>query len=208
MKGTLLMSDGIDSPVAGYVMGRQGVGLAAVYFKASVEEGSSNDRKISEMKKRLESAIGAEIEAYSVTYLDTLTALKNRCKPNLTCVLCRRMMFRIGSMISAKADGSFLITGESLGQVASQTLTNMLVEEEASSLPVVRPLIGMDKVEIVNMAKTIGTFEISIAPSQPCEFAPDRPSTNSTLNEVISEEAELDVASLASRAYDGASRLV
>ncbi len=207
MKGTLLMSDGIDSPVAGYMLGRQGIDLVALHFNASEAGGPENDDKIPAIRKRLESAIDASVEAYSVPYRETLTQLSRRCRPNLTCILCRRMMFRIGSMISAGAGGSFLITGESLGQVASQTLANMLVEEQASDLPVVRPLIGMDKVEIINIAKAIGTYEASIAPAEPCGFAPDRPSTNSTLEEVLSEEARVDVRALASAAHGAAVKV-
>ena len=207
MKGVLLMSDGIDSPVAGYLLARQRVGLVALHFDASPGENSESADRISAIRTKLEEAADAEVEAYSVPHRNTLTALSERCKPNLTCVLCRRMMFRVGASIAERMGAAFLITGESLGQVASQTLTNLFVEEQASPVPVVRPLIGMDKVEIVNIAKTIGTFELSTSSAAECDFAPQKPSTNSTLDEVLSEEERVDAAALASTALEGLRKL-
>lgn len=207
MKGVLLMSDGIDSPVAGYLLGRQGVDLVALHFDSSEGSGSEAPGKMSALRERLEAAVDAKVDAYSVPHHKTLVTLRENCRPNLMCVLCRRMMFRIGALISEREEAAFMITGESLGQVASQTLANLLVEEQASTVPVVRPLIGMDKVEIVNIAKDIGTYELSISPGPACGFAPERPSTNSVLEDVLAEEERVDATALAAAALGSVKRL-
>ncbi|UCE92114.1 MAG: hypothetical protein JSV90_02985 [Methanobacteriota archaeon] len=207
MKGVLLMSDGIDSPVAGYVLGRQGVGLVVLHFDTSANGDTGRLEKISAIRDRLEAAVDAKVDAYSVPHRETLKRLASECKPSLTCVLCRRAMLRAGALMSEQTEAAFLITGESLGQVASQTLTNLLVEEQAATVPVLRPLIGMDKVEIVNIAKSIGTYEYSISSGAACDFAPERPATNSALDEVLAEEESVDAAALASAALEGIRKL-
>jgi thiamine biosynthesis protein ThiI len=207
MKGVLLMSDGIDSPVAGYLLGRQGVDLVALHFDSSEASSCEATGKILALRERLEEAVDANVSAFSVPHRKTLLTLSEDCRRNLTCVLCRRMMFRIGALMSEREDAAFMITGESLGQVASQTLTNIFVEEQASTVPVIRPLIGMDKVEIVNIAKNIGTYELSISSGPVCSFAPERPSTNSALEEVLAEEERVDATALAAAAFDSAKRL-
>ena len=116
-------------------------------------------------------------------------------------------MFRIGASLSNEMGAAFMITGESLGQVASQTLANLFVEEQASTVPVVRPLIGMDKVDIVNIAKSIGTYELCISSAAACDFAPEKPSTNSVLEEVLAEEERVDTAALTSAATEELTRL-
>ena len=207
MKGILLMSDGIDSPVAGYLLSRQGVDLVALHFDTSQGEDSSRTVRILAIRDRLRESAGAEVEAVLVPHTDTLSVLSAKCKPNLTCVLCRRMMLRVGASVAERVGAAFLITGESLGQVASQTLTNLFVEEQASPVPIVRPLIGTDKVEIVNIAKSIGTYELCASSDVACKFAPQKPSTNSDLEEVLAEEERVDAAALASAALSGLRKL-
>lgn len=207
MKGTLLMSDGIDSPVAGFMLGRQEVGLVVLHFDASDGSDTERIKRIAAISSKLEAAMDAKVETYSVPHRETLNTLKSQCKPSLTCVLCRRMMFRIGASISEKMGASFMITGESLGQVASQTLANLFVEEQASTVPVLRPLIGMDKVEIVNIAKSIGTYDLCISSAATCDFVPERPSTDSVLEEVLAEEARIEPAALTSAAAEQLIRL-
>lgn len=207
MKGVLLMSDGIDSPVAGFVMGRQGVDLVALHFDSSAGPDPERIRRIAAISDKLEAAMDAKMETHSVPHRETLSTLGNKCKRSLTCVLCRRMMFRIGASVANEMGAAFMITGESLGQVASQTLANLFVEEQASTVPVLRPLIGMDKVEIVNIAKSIGTYELCISSAAVCDFAPDRPSTNSVLEEVLAEEERIDTAALTSAAVEGLAKL-
>jgi thiamine biosynthesis protein ThiI len=115
----------------------------------------------------------------------------------MQCVLCRRMMFRVAERLARRVDAQFLVTGESLGQVASQTLANLNVEERATSLPILRPLIGFDKVEIERIAKSIGTYGISTMPGLCCTMAPKKPSTYARHQDASHEEGNVDIEELA-----------
>jgi thiamine biosynthesis protein ThiI len=196
LKGVLLLSGGIDSPVAGYLMGRQGVALVAIHFDASSPGEPSESEKVMRIMERMDAALGTAMEKIVVELGDVLDVLSSRCKPNLTCVLCRRMMLRVASKVAERRNASFIVTGESLGQVASQTLRNIFVEEEASSVPVLRPLIGMDKVEIERVAKEIGTYDISISTGSCCQHAPGKPSTSASIESVLEAESGIDVGQM------------
>jgi thiamine biosynthesis protein ThiI len=200
VRGVLLLSGGIDSPVAGYLLGRQGVELVAVHFDPSFSGGPSETEKVLKLMERLESAIGARMTKVVMEHGDTLNQLATKCASNLTCVLCRRIMLKVASRLAEGMDASFIVTGESLGQVASQTLMNIFVEEEAASVPVLRPLIGMDKIDIERVAKEIGTYDISVSTGSCCEYAPDRPSTHSSLAAVMDEETKVDIEGIADAA--------
>jgi len=125
----------------------------------------------------------------------------------MECVLCRRMMLRVAENLAGRYGAECIVTGESLGQVASQTLANIVVEEQATSLPVVRPLIGLDKVEIERMAKELGTYETSIGPGQCCTGAPQKPSTRSRLSDTLDEETKVDLVRLAEQEAEGATEI-
>jgi thiamine biosynthesis protein ThiI len=196
MKAILLLSDGIDSPVAGYIMGRQGVELVALHFVTHSNEQEQQVDKTVKIMRRLEETLDTSMSKMVIPYAGTLVTLSQECKRNLTCILCRRMMLRIADKIGGETGAAFIITGESLGQVASQTLTNLFVEEQASALPILRPLIGLDKVEITRIATEIGTYDISVSSNLCCDFAPHRPSTNSSLDEVLETELNIDVDSI------------
>lgn len=204
MKGVLLLSGGIDSPVAGFLMGRQGVELVAVHFDPSFSGGPSEIEKVRKIMEKLDEALGVKTEKVIVDYGDALNTLATECKTSLTCVLCRRFMLRVASRLADDRNASFIITGESLGQVASQTLRNIFVEEEAASVPVLRPLIGMDKVEIERVAKQIGTYDISVSTGSCCRYAPDKPSTSAAIETVLEEEAKIDIERALVACIDGA----
>ena len=196
MRAVLLLSDGIDSPVAGYIMGRQGVELVALHFVTHGNEQEQQIDKTLKIMRRLEETMDTSMSKIVVPHVDTLVTLSQECKRNLTCILCRRMMLRIADKIGGETDAAFIITGESLGQVASQTLANLFVEEQASALPILRPLVGLDKVKITRIAREIGTYDISVSSNLCCDFAPQRPSTNSSLDEVLETELNIDVDSI------------
>ncbi|MDH3364887.1 MAG: hypothetical protein OEM29_02620 [Thermoplasmata archaeon] len=193
MKAVLLLSDGIDSPVAGYIMGRQGVELVALHFMTHGSDQNLQVNKTVDIMRRLDEALGVSMTKMVIPHADILITIGQECKRNLTCVLCRRMMLRIADRIAGKTGAAFLITGESLGQVASQTLANLFVEEQASALPILRPLVGLDKVEITRISREIGTYDISVSSNLCCGFAPERPSTHSSLDEVLEAESKIDV---------------
>lgn len=197
MRGIVLLSGGIDSPVAGYLMGRQGLDLILAHFDNRPYTSDSEVEKAIALMRKLDEALGKESTKVLVPHGKAQTELARCCKRNMACVLCRRMMLRVAERLAKKYDASFIITGESLGQVASQTLANINVEERATSLPILRPLIGFDKVEIERIAKEIGTYEISTRPGLCCSIAPKKPSTYSKLEATLAEESRVDIDVLA-----------
>ncbi|WP_048056589.1 hypothetical protein [Thermococcus sp. 4557] len=174
MKAVALLSSGIDSPVAIYLMLRKGFEVTPVHFRQS----GTKESKVFELCEvlgrygRLNEPV--VVDAYEEG-APVFSRLAEIGKGKWTCLFCKWTMLRkacrIGHRIGAKA----IITGDSLGQVASQTLDNLLIISTASDLPILRPLIGLDKEEIVRIAKEIGTFEISIEPEEPCPFVPRYP---------------------------------
>lgn len=199
----LLLSGGIDSPVAGLRMLRRGSRIDAVHFhSAPYLDTSSTDkaRSLCAVMARSQHAVKLSLVAFG----DLQAEIVRRVSRPLRVVLYRRMMMRIASRL-ARADGATaLVTGESLGQVASQTLANLAVIEQAALVPVLRPLIGMDKLEIRRYAEVWGTYEISIMPDQDCctLFVPKHPATRASAAEVADAERMLDVDALVSKAVD------
>lgn len=203
MRGIVLLSGGIDSPVAAYLMGRQGLELVLVHFDNRPFTSDAEVEKAVGLMKRVDEALGTSSRKLLVPHGAAQAELAKACRRNLHCVLCRRMMFRVAERLAKKEGAGFIVTGESLGQVASQTLTNMSVEERATSLPILRPLIGFDKVEIENIAKRIHTYEISTLPGLCCTLAPKRPSTSARTVDASSEEENVDVERLADEEAEG-----
>lgn len=204
MKGIVLLSGGIDSPVAAYMMARQGMDLLLVHFDNRPFTSDAEVEKARRLMEQLERISGRKLEKVLVPHGPAQAQLARNCRSNIQCVLCRRTMFRVAERLASKHGATAIVTGESMGQVASQTLANMLVEENATSLPVLRPLIGLDKIEIEKTAKEIGTYEISTMPGLCCTIAPKRPSTYSRADEVLEEEAKVDVEKLADEEAENA----
>lgn len=207
MKGLVLLSGGIDSPVAAYMMGRQGVDLVLVHFDNRPFSGEEELAKVSKLMDAVEEAVGRPTAKVVVPHGDSQAELARKCRRNMQCVLCRRTMLRVADRLARKYGADAIITGESMGQVASQTLANILVEEEATDLPVLRPLIGLDKIEIERVAKDIGTYGISTMPGLCCTMAPKKPSTYSRLESAREEEAKVDIEGLADREAAGAKEV-
>ncbi|MBW3003960.1 7-cyano-7-deazaguanine synthase [Candidatus Woesearchaeota archaeon] len=188
MKGLLLLSGGIDSPVAGHLMNDNGVEIIAVHF----DNQPFSSSKASELAQRLAKKIGVK-KLYIVDYGKSKSEIVKNCIRKYTCVLCRRLMFRIAEAIAKTENCDFLVTGENLGQVASQTLQNMISEHSASQILVLRPLLCNDKMETVEIAKRIGTYEISIEPSICCTLVPECPATKSSISVIETLEKRMDV---------------
>lgn len=198
MKMVLLISGGIDSPVAGYLVGRQGVEIVALSgFVNPIGEKEHVD-KISKVIGKLSEAIDQDIGLYTYEQREALEKFSKSSTHKLTCVLCKRMMVRMAERLCKRLGCSGIIMGDSLGQVASQTLQNIHVIEQAVSTPILRPLIGFDKVEIVELAETIGTYELSNMKSSGCAFLTPHPVTKADLEEVLRAEKRLNV----DRLYD------
>ncbi len=193
-KAILLLSGGIDSPVAGWYAMKRGVVIVPLSFISPPYTGKETKEKLLDIAKVLKSYIGGRsVQLHLCPLTPVLELLKDEAPKKLLLVLQRRSMMRIAKRLAEKVRASAVYTGESVGQVASQTLHNLGVIEKAIDLPVIRPLSGMDKVEIVDRAKEIGTYDISIRP-QPdvCSiFTPKSPSTKASLEKVLEVEEEL-----------------
>jgi thiamine biosynthesis protein ThiI len=204
LRGIVLLSGGIDSPVAAYLMGRQGMEIVLAHFDNRPFTSDEEIDKARSLMSKLDAALGRRSTKLLVPHGRSQTEFTRCCKRNMECVLCRRMMLRVAERLAEKHRADCIVTGESLGQVASQTLANIYVEERATKLPVLRPLIGFDKVEIEKIAKDIGTYEISVMPGLCCTIAPKKPSTYSKLETALEEETRVDLERLASEEADGA----
>ncbi len=198
------MSGGIDSPVSTHLLLERGADIIAVHFDNRPFTDDKQLNKTLELIKTLEELSGKRIKTYIVPHGPAQTTIARNAHRRYQCVLCRRMMYRIAERIAREEGAVAIATGESLGQVASQTLANLRTEEQSIEIPVLRPLIGLDKVEIVRIAKKIGTFELSISPGLCCTIVPDKPSTQARLNAILEEEGRIDVESLVEDAVKGA----
>jgi len=192
-RGVMLMSGGIDSPVALHYLLRQGHEMLAVHMDNRPFTDDSPLAKVVDHLTVLRERYRQRIPLYVLPHGSTQITLMRNTDRHVGCVLCRRFMWRSAERIAEREGGTFLVTGESLGQVASQTLSNMHSATSSVRLPIVRPLIGFDKQEIESVAKAIGTYEISTRPGLCCQAVPDRPATKSSLVQIGHEEERLDV---------------
>ena len=200
MKVLSLISGGIDSPVATYMILERGVEVGAVHFDNRPFTDDGQFEKTRALVQHLETINNTKIKTWVVPHKDSHMAFAKNCRRNLHCVLCRRMMLRIAERVAQTEHADALLTGESLGQVASQTLRNIKTESQAVKMPILRPLIGLDKLEIEGIAKRIGTYSISILPGMCCDVVPRRPSTYSRLDVVLKEEQNVDIEGLVEEA--------
>lgn len=196
-RALLLLSGGIDSPVAGFEIASRGVEIAALHFHSYPFTSERAQEKAKALARQLSIYLG-EINYYQVNLLNIYTAINKNCRERYTTVIARRFMMRIGEEIANKYRYDGFVTGEALGQVASQTIQSISVVNAATNLPILRPLINMDKVDIIDKAKWIDTYDISIEPYDDCcsFFAPDRPATKPKLFDILREEEKLDIDAL------------
>jgi tRNA uracil 4-sulfurtransferase len=192
-RGVMLMSGGIDSPVALNCLLRQGHELLAVHMDNRPFTDDSPLEKVVDHLTVLRERYQQPIPLYVVPHGSTQVTLMRNTDRHVGCVLCRRFMWRSAERVAEREGATFLATGEALGQVASQTLSNMRSATASVRLPIVRPLIGFDKHEIEAMAKSIGTYGISIRPGVCCQAVPDKPATRSNLVQILQEEERVDV---------------
>ena len=196
-RALLLLSGGIDSPVAGYMIAKRGVEIDALYFHTYPFTSERANEKVIKLKQKLEEYCG-KIKLYSINMLEIHKAIREFCKEEETTILARRFMMRIAEKIALENKIDMLITGESLGQVASQTMKSMAVIEDAINMPILKPLVGLDKSEIIEIAREIGTYETSILPYDDCcsVFAPQHPLINPKLESIKRSESNLNVEEL------------
>ena len=200
-KATLLISGGIDSPVAGYMMAKRGLILSAVHFYSYPYTSERARDKVVELAGLLSKYAGP-LRLFLVPFTDTQMKIYDECPEKETTVIMRRLMMKIAERIAVSEESRALITGEALGQVASQTLESLCVTNDAVSMPVFRPLIGFDKDEIMELARKIGTYETSILPYEDCctVFVPKHPVTKPDLETLRASEAAVDFSELIEKA--------
>ncbi|MSU03088.1 tRNA uracil 4-sulfurtransferase ThiI [Tissierella pigra] len=208
-KGLLLLSGGIDSPVAGFLMAKRGLEISAVHYHSYPFTSERAEEKVKDLARILSRYVG-RIKMYSVNLLDIQKEINNKCKENEMTILSRRFMMKIAGRIAEKEGINALITGESLGQVASQTVEGISVTNRAVDIPVLRPLIGLDKVDIIDIARDIETFETSILPFEDCctVFLPKHPVTKPKIEDILKSEEALDVESLINNAIENMELII
>ncbi len=206
-RAALLISGGIDSPVAGYMMSKRGLSLTAVHFVSPPYTSERARLKVEDLLKKMAAYCG-RIRFIVVPFTEIQEHIKDDCPEDLFTIIMRRFMMRIAEHFAAEDGCEALITGESLGQVASQTIAAIACTDEVCTMPVFRPLIGMDKEEIVTIARKIDTFETSILPFEDCctVFTPRHPRTRPRAQYVRIAEEHVEWDELIQRAIEGAQR--
>ncbi|WXG44839.1 MAG: hypothetical protein WED04_12550 [Promethearchaeati archaeon SRVP18_Atabeyarchaeia-1] len=187
-----LLSGGIDSAVATYMMIKRGFGISLLHLSNWPFSDKKSLSKVDAIAKILRGYYGEPLKLYTVAHGPNQTDIMRNCDRHLTCVLCRRFMYRAAEQIAIKDECQAIVTGESIGQVASQTLKNLHAISSAVKTPILRPLIGLDKQEIMDMAKMIGTYDTSISPGLCCTAVPSKPATCANPSRVSGEEQKLD----------------
>ena len=208
-RGLLLLSGGIDSPVAGYMMARRGLALDALYFESIPYTSDRAREKVASLARIMTEYCGP-IRMHVISLTKIQEAIRDNCEEDYFTLLLRRFMMRLSCRMAERCGASALITGESLGQVASQTMAALTVTEAAADRLIFRPCIGMDKEEIVRTARHIGTFETSILPYEDCctVFTPRHPKTQPVLEKVIAQEEKLDYDTLLEEAWESRFSMV
>ena len=203
-KALLLLSGGIDSPVAGHMVAKRGVFIDAVYFESPPYTSEAAKEKVISLAKKI-SEYSGRVYLHIVSVTEIQQAIMDNCEEELFTLLLRRFMMRLSERISSEIDAGALVTGESIGQVASQTMQALGVTDSVVNMPVFRPCIGLDKEEIVVRARNIGTLEVSELPYDDCcsLFTPKHPNTRPTIDLLIEEEKQLDIEGLIERALAG-----
>lgn len=196
-KGMLMLSGGIDSPVAGYLAMKRGVRIEGIYFESPPHTSEAAKDKVKSLTKILSNYSGY-IKLHVINFTEIQEAIYKNIPHEYLITIMRRMMYRITERIAHKNNAKIIVNGESIGQVASQTLTSMSVINEVVKMPVIRPVACLDKLEIIDISKKIGTYETSILPYEDCctIFVPEHPVINPELEKCIEYEQSLDYESL------------
>ena len=207
-KGLLMLSGGIDSPVAGYLAMKRGITLEAVYFEAIPHTSIEARNKVINLSKKLLEYTD-HINLHVVNFTPIQEEIYKKCKEDYCITIMRRMMYRISDKLAKKYHAKVLINGESIGQVASQTLTSMSVINEVTNMPVIRPLACMDKLEIMDISRKIDTYDISIIPFEDCctVFVPRHPVINPKLEIAKEEEDKFNYQELIEEAVESVNTI-
>ncbi len=208
-KGLLMLSGGIDSPVAGYMAMKRGVKIECIYFESPPHTSEMALNKVKKLVKKL-TKFEPEITLHIINFTNIQEEIYKNCDPNYMITIMRRMMYRISEEMMKKRKCLILINGESIGQVASQTLTSMSTINNVTNVPVIRPLACFDKLEIIQIAKDIDTYDISTLPYEDCctIFLPRHPVINPKLAKAIEEEQKINYEKLIEETVDNVNTVV
>ena len=198
-----LLSGGLDSPVSSWMIARRGVELEMVHFVSPPYTSQQAQDKVIELARLLTASCGRMI-VHIIPFTEIQEEIRKNCPEEFFTLIMRRCMMRLAEAVAKKAGAKALVTGESLGQVASQTMLSLGVTEAVTTMPVLRPLIGMDKVEIIRLSRRIGTYDTSILPYEDCctVFTPRHPCTRPVLADIEAAESALDVEGLIAKALE------
>lgn len=202
MKFVSLISSGIDSPVATYLLSKKAEEMILVHGDIKPFTDQREIENFTRLASHLKNLFSCPTKVYLILHGNSLNVFKQNCDNRYTCVFCKRTLLKYAEKIAKKEGAEAIIMGDSLGQVASQTLQNIRVIDQAVNMPILRPLIGFDKEDIVRIAKEIGTYNLSILPSDDCNAAPKKPATKAKLETVLDEEKKIDVDKLVKEAVD------
>ena len=204
---TALISGGIDSPVAAYKMSEAGAHVILLHIDNRPYTDERCADKAKKLASRLSGYTGKEFPLYIADHGMNQTLIKKNCDTGYQCVLCKRLMMHVAAEFAKRNGCAGIVMGDSLGQVASQTLKNIHSESGDLGFPVVRPLIGLDKLEIETIAKKIGTYDISIQQESPCGAVPQRPVTGAEPSKVLSLQSKLNFREMITASADSAKRV-
>ena len=208
-RGLILISGGIDSPVAAYMMAKRGIELVGSHFASPPYTSLRAEEKVHDLLSKVARYSG-RIRLYTVPFTEIQELIRENCPEEYFTIIMRRFMMRLSNMLAHNTDCHALITGESVAQVASQTMLALGCTDAVAEFPVFRPCIGMDKEEIIKISRKIDTFNISIQPFEDCctVFTPKHPKTRPQLPDVIEAEKALDIEGLCNRAYEGIKQIL
>lgn len=204
MKAVSLLSGGIDSPVASYLISRAGADVVLFHMDNGPYCDDRAKENVIAIAEQLEKYTGKRFPLYFAPHGPSQTAIHDACDRNYQCVMCKRAMHRTAGEFAKIIGADMIVMGDSLGQVASQTLKNIRAENTGMSIPIVRPLIGLDKTEIMEVAREIGTFDISISPSVGCTIVPHKVTTAADPIRIESYRERIDIDSLAKESAEKA----
>ena len=203
-----LISSGFDSPLAAALMINRDFTPVFLSFLTSDDERHSMKKKVVILIKKFKNLTDRLIKVYLIDYDNTLNALKDNCERKLTCVLCKRLMLRIAVYIGSKESTNIIITGDILGEQASQTLDNLYSYNDIiKDFIILRPLIAYDKNEVINSIRELGLYDIISQPSASCKFNPQYPETHAKLKEIKKSESKINITTLVQKAYKNAEIL-
>ena len=203
-----LLSGGLDSSIAAYLMIKRGFIPVFLSFLTSDDENHSMKNKVIDLVKLLSMYTDNKLKIYIINHDNNLEALKQFCDRKLTCVLCKRLMLRTAKRLGSLENTNIIVTGDILGEQASQTLDNLYSYNNIiQDFIVLRPLIGCDKQEVINMNKKIGSYEVSSIPSAGCKFNPQYPETHAKAHEIQYSESKINIFDLVENSIENAEVL-